>query len=398
MQLPDVRRHIFTSESVTEGHPDKIADQISDAVLDEIYKEDPNGRVACETLVTTGTVIVAGEITTTNLNFFKNLPDLVRSVVKDIGFTNSEYGFDYKSCGVINLIHGQSPHIAMGVDTGGAGDQGMMFGYACDETEELMPMPIMLAHRLVRRLSEARRNGEVAHLRPDGKSQVSVEYANGKPVRVDAVVVSTQHDPHPTKPNAMPDGLREEVEHKIIRAVVPAEMLDEKTKIHINPTGCFEVGGPHGDTGLTGRKILVDTYGGMGRHGGGAFSGKDPTKVDRSACYMARYIAKNIVAAGLASRCEVQLAYAIGVADPVSVLVNTFGTGIIDEDRLTELVRAHFPLTPRGIIEHLKLRRPIYRPTAAFGHFGRKEETFTWEAVDKAAALREDARVASAAR
>jgi S-adenosylmethionine synthetase len=398
MQLPDVRRHIFTSESVTEGHPDKIADQISDAVLDEIYKEDPNGRVACETLVTTGTVIVAGEITTTNLNFFKNLPDLVRSVVKDIGFTNSEYGFDYKSCGVINLIHGQSPHIAMGVDTGGAGDQGMMFGYACDETEELMPMPIMLAHRLVRRLSEARRNGEVAHLRPDGKSQVSVEYANGKPVRVDAVVVSTQHDPHPTKPNAMPDGLREEVEHKIIRAVVPAEMLDEKTKIHINPTGCFEVGGPHGDTGLTGRKIIVDTYGGMGRHGGGAFSGKDPTKVDRSACYMARYIAKNIVAAGLASRCEVQLAYAIGVADPVSVLVNTFGTGIIDEDRLTELVRAHFPLTPRGIIEHLKLRRPIYRPTAAFGHFGRKEETFTWEAVDKAAALREDARVASAAR
>jgi len=397
LKLPDARRHIFTSESVTEGHPDKIADQISDAVLDEIYKSDPNARVACETLVTTGTVIVAGEITTTNLQFFKDLPDLVRGVVKDIGFTNSEYGFDYKSCAVLNLIHGQSPHIAMGVDTGGAGDQGMMFGYACDETEELMPMPIMLAHRLVRRLSEARRKGEVAHLRPDGKSQVSVEYVNGRPVRVDAVVVSTQHDPHPSRPNTMPDGLREEIEAKIIRAVVPPGMIDNATRIHINPTGCFEVGGPHGDTGLTGRKIIVDTYGGMGRHGGGAFSGKDPTKVDRSACYMARYIAKNIVAAGLASRCEVQVAYAIGVAEPVSVLVNTFGTGIIDEERLTELVRAHFPLTPRGIIEHLKLRRPIYRSTAAFGHFGRKEDTFTWEAVDKAAALREDARVASAA-
>ncbi len=396
--MPDSRRHIFTSESVTEGHPDKIADQISDAVLDEIYKSDTAARVACETLVTTGTVIVAGEITTKNLQFFKDLPDLVRGVVKDIGFTNSEYGFDYKSCAVLNLIHGQSPHIAMGVDTGGAGDQGMMFGYACDETEELMPMPIMLAHRLVRRLSEARRNGEVRHLRPDGKSQVSVEYANGRPVRVDAVVVSTQHDPHPSKPNTMPDGLVEEIEEKIIRAVVPAEMLDSRTKIHINPTGCFEVGGPHGDTGLTGRKIIVDTYGGMGRHGGGAFSGKDPTKVDRSACYMARYIAKNIVAAGLATRCEVQLAYAIGVANPVSVLVNTFGTGVIDEERLTELVRAHFPLTPRGIIDHLKLRRPIYRATAAFGHFGRKEQSFTWEAVDKAAALREDARVASAAR
>jgi S-adenosylmethionine synthetase len=397
LKLPDSRRHIFTSESVTEGHPDKIADHISDAVLDEIYKSDPAARVACETLVTTGTVIVAGEITTTNLQFFKDLPDLVRGVVRDIGFTNSEYGFDYKSCAVLNLIHGQSPHIAMGVDTGGAGDQGMMFGYACDETEELMPMPIMLAHRLVRRLSEARRSGEVKHLRPDGKSQVSVEYVNGRPVRVDAVVVSTQHDPHPSKPNTMPDGLVDEIREKIIRAVVPASMLDSQTKIHINPTGCFEVGGPHGDTGLTGRKIIVDTYGGMGRHGGGAFSGKDPTKVDRSACYMARYIAKNIVAAGLATRCEVQLAYAIGVADPVSVLVNTFGTGIIDEERLTELVRAHFPLTPRGIIEHLKLRRPIYRATAAFGHFGRKEESFTWEAVDKAAALREDARVASAA-
>jgi S-adenosylmethionine synthetase len=396
--LADVSRHIFTSESVTEGHPDKISDQVSDAVLDAIIAEDPNARVACETLVTTGTVIVAGEITTKNLTFFKDLPDLVRGVIKDIGFTNSDYGFDYKSCAVINLIHGQSPHIAMGVDTGGAGDQGLMFGYACDETAELMPLPIMLAHKLTQRLSEARRNGEVPHLRPDGKSQVSVEYSNGRPSRIDAIVVSTQHDPHPTKPNAMPDGLVENIREKIIMKVVPAEMVDANTKIYINPTGCFEVGGPHGDTGLTGRKIIVDTYGGMGRHGGGAFSGKDPTKVDRSACYMARYIAKNLVAAGLASRCEVQLAYAIGVAEPVSVLVNTFGTGVIDEERMVELVRAHFPLTPKGMIDHLKLRRPVYRATAAFGHFGRTGETFTWEATDKAAALREDARITVAAR
>ncbi|NWF83083.1 MAG: methionine adenosyltransferase [Bryobacteraceae bacterium] len=396
--MADVSRHIFTSESVTEGHPDKISDQVSDAVLDAIIAEDPNARVACETLVTTGTVIVAGEITTKNLTFFKDLPDLVRGVIKDIGFTNSDYGFDYKSCAVINLIHGQSPHIAMGVDTGGAGDQGLMFGYACDETAELMPLPIMLAHKLTQRLSEARRNGEVPHLRPDGKSQVSVEYSNGRPSRIDAIVVSTQHDPHPTKPNAMPDGLVENIREKIIMKVVPAEMVDANTKIYINPTGCFEVGGPHGDTGLTGRKIIVDTYGGMGRHGGGAFSGKDPTKVDRSACYMARYIAKNLVAAGLASRCEVQLAYAIGVAEPVSVLVNTFGTGVIDEERMVELVRAHFPLTPKGMIDHLKLRRPVYRATAAFGHFGRTGETFTWEATDKAAALREDARITVAAR
>jgi S-adenosylmethionine synthetase len=396
--LADVSRHIFTSESVTEGHPDKIADQVSDAVLDAILKEDPTGRVACETLVTTGTCIVAGEITTNNLKFFRDIPDLAREVIKDIGFTSSEYGFDYKSCSVMNLIHGQSPHIAMGVDTGGAGDQGLMFGYACDETEELMPLPIMLAHKLVQRLSEARNKGEVSHLRPDGKSQVSVEYANGKPTRIDAIVVSTQHDPHPSKPNTMPDGLVDAIRSEIIGKVVPESMVDANTKYHINPTGCFEVGGPHGDTGLTGRKIIVDTYGGMGRHGGGAFSGKDPTKVDRSACYMARYIAKNIVAAGLASRCEVQLAYAIGVADPVSVLVSTFGTGLIDEERMTELVRAHFPLTPKGIIDHLNLRRPIFRATAAFGHFGRSGPGFTWELTDKAAGLREDARIAAAAR
>ena len=394
--MSDATRHIFTSESVTEGHPDKIADQISDAVLDAILAKDPTGRVACETLVTTGTAIVAGEITTTNLEFFKNIPDLVRDVIKDIGFTSSDYGFDYKSCSVMNLIHGQSPHIAMGVDTGGAGDQGLMFGFACDETPELMPLPITLAHKLAQRLSEARRNGEVPHLRPDGKSQVSVEYVNGKPARVDAVVVSTQHDPHPSKPNTMPDGLVENIREKIIKSVVPAAMIDANTKFHINPTGCFEVGGPHGDTGLTGRKIIVDTYGGMGRHGGGAFSGKDPTKVDRSACYMARYIAKNIVAAGLATRCEVQLAYAIGVAEPVSVLVNTFGTGVVDEERLTELVRQHFPLKPKGIIDHLDLRKPIYRKTAAYGHFGR--DGFSWEKTDKADALKQEARLAVGAR
>ncbi|MBI4893465.1 MAG: methionine adenosyltransferase [Acidobacteria bacterium] len=392
--MSDVSRHIFTSESVTEGHPDKIADQVSDAVLDAILREDPTGRVACETLVTTGTCIVAGEITTTNLKFFRDIPDLAREVIRQIGFTSSDYGFDYKSCSVMNLIHGQSPHIAMGVDTGGAGDQGLMFGYACDETPELMPLPITLAHQLVKRLSDARNANEFPHLRPDGKSQVSVEYVNGKPARIDAIVVSTQHDPHPAKANTMPDGLVDNIREKIIKTVVPADMIDANTKFHINPTGCFEVGGPHGDTGLTGRKIIVDTYGGMGRHGGGAFSGKDPTKVDRSACYMARYIAKNIVAAGLASRCEVQLAYAIGVADPVSVLVNTFGTGVVDEERMTELVRAHFPLTPKGIIEHLKLRRPIYQATAAFGHFGRTGDGFTWEATDKAAGLREDARIA----
>ncbi len=386
--MADVSRHIFTSESVTEGHPDKISDQISDAVLDAVMNEDPTGRVACETFITTGLVVVGGEITTKT---YVNVPDLVRSVVDDIGYNDASYGFDCKTCGVLNAIQSQSPDIAMGVDTGGAGDQGMMFGYACDETPELMPMPIMLAHQLTKKLSDARRNGELNFLRPDGKSQVSVEYANGKPARIDAVVVSTQH--HDT---ISTEDLRAQVKAAIIDPIVPSSMVDAGTKFHINPTGRFVIGGPHGDTGLTGRKIIVDTYGGMGRHGGGAFSGKDPTKVDRSACYMARYIAKNIVAAGLASRCEVQLAYAIGVAEPVSVLVDTFGTGLLDETRLVELIRANFPLTPKGIIDHLKLRRPIFRATAAFGHFGRSGDGFTWEATDKAAALREESRVSVA--
>ena len=379
-------RHIFTSESVTEGHPDKVADQISDAVLDAVLEKDPTGRVACEVLVTTGTCFVAGEITTTT---YVDVPRIVRDVIADIGYTDAAFGFDAKTCGVLNAIQAQSPDIAMGVDTGGAGDQGLMFGFACDETAELMPLPIILAHKLVRRLSEARRSGEAAFLRPDGKSQVSVEYVSGKPVRIDAVVVSTQHDEMPI------EELRRLVRKHIIDPVVPAGMVDSRTKYHINPTGRFVIGGPHGDTGLTGRKIIVDTYGGMGRHGGGAFSGKDPTKVDRSACYMARYIAKNLVAAGLASRCEVQLAYAIGVAEPVSVMVDTYGTSVIDEERIVELIRAHFPLTPKGMIEHLQLRRPIYRATAAFGHFGRTEDSFTWEKADKADALREDARIAT---
>lgn len=383
-------RHIFTSESVTEGHPDKMADQISDAVLDAVMAADPNGRVACEVLVTTGIVVVAGEITTTAQI---DVPRLARRVIADIGYTDASYGFDAQTCGILNTIQSQSPDIAMGVDVGGAGDQGLMFGYACNETAELMPLPIELAHKLCRRLSEARRKRILDFLRPDGKSQVSVEYVNGRPVRIDAVVVSTQH--HDT---ISTEALREAVLEHIIKPVVPADMIDSRTKYHINPTGRFVIGGPHGDTGLTGRKIIVDTYGGMGRHGGGAFSGKDPTKVDRSACYMARYIAKNLVAAGLASRCEVQLAYAIGVAEPVSVMVNAFGTGVIEEERMTELVRAHFPLTPQGIIDHLKLRRPIYRATAAYGHFGRNEPTFTWEATDKAELLREEARIAVAAR
>jgi S-adenosylmethionine synthetase len=383
-------RHIFTSESVTEGHPDKMADQISDAVLDAVMADDPTGRVACEVLVTTGICVVAGEITTKT---YVDVPKLAREVIAGIGYTDAAMGFDAKTCGVLNTIQSQSPDIAMGVDTGGAGDQGLMFGFACDESPELMPLPIMMAHKLVRQLSKVRRAGDLLFLRPDGKSQVSVEYANGRPKRIDAVVVSTQHDE-----DVSTEDLRKEIKKHIIDPVVPSNMVDSATRYHINPTGRFVIGGPHGDTGLTGRKIIVDTYGGMGRHGGGAFSGKDPTKVDRSACYMARYIAKNLVAAGLASRCEVQLAYAIGVADPVSVMVNTFGTGIIDEDRMVELIRAHFPLTPKGMIEHLKLRRPIYRKTAAFGHFGRTEETFSWEAADKAALLREDARIVSAAR
>jgi S-adenosylmethionine synthetase len=384
--LPEPNRHIFTSESVTEGHPDKIADQISDAVLDAVLKDDPSGRVACETFITTGFTVVGGEITTTT---YVNVPDLVRAVVNDIGYNDATYGFDGKTCGILNAIQSQSPDIAMGVDTGGAGDQGLMFGYACDETPELMPLPIMLAHKLTRRLSEVRRAGVVEFLRPDGKSQVSVEYVNGRPARLDAIVVSTQH--HDT---VSTDELRKQVKKHVIDPVVPSGMVDSNTKFHINPTGRFVIGGPHGDTGLTGRKIIVDTYGGMGRHGGGAFSGKDPTKVDRSACYMARYIAKNLVAAGFGTRCEVQLAYAIGVAEPVSVRVDTFGTGVLDEARMVELVRAHFPLTPKGMIDHLRLRRPIYRTTAAFGHFGRTEPSFTWESADRAEQLREDARLA----
>jgi S-adenosylmethionine synthetase len=383
------QRHLFTSESVTEGHPDKIADQISDAVLDAVLEQDPYGRVACEVLVTTGICVVAGEITTT---CYVDVPRVARQTIQDVGYTDAAFGFDCKTCGVLNAIQPQSPDIAMGVDPGGAGDQGLMFGYACDETPELMPLPITMAHKLVRRLSEVRRAGTLDFLRPDGKSQVSVEYVGGRPKRIDAVVVSTQHSD-----DVSTETLRAEVKKHIIDAVLPAGMVDSGTKYHINPTGRFVVGGPHGDTGLTGRKIIVDTYGGMGRHGGGAFSGKDPTKVDRSACYMARYIAKNLVAAGLASRCEVQLAYAIGVAEPVSVMVNAFGTGTIPEEKMTAMIRAHFPLTPKGIIDHLKLRRPIYRKTAAFGHFGRTEESFSWEATDKAEELRQEAPVAEAA-
>ena len=381
-------KYIFTSESVTEGHPDKVADQVSDAVLDAVLAADPRGRVACETLVTTGLCLVAGEITTTT---YVDVPKVVRGVIADIGYTDAAFGFDSKTCGILNVIQSQSPDIAMGVDTGGAGDQGLMFGYACDETAELMPLPIMLAHKLVRQLSDIRRSGKLKYLRPDGKSQVSVEYVDGKPKRITAVVLSTQHDDDVTT-----EQLQKDVKKYIIDAVIPSGMVDSSTAYHINPTGRFVIGGPHGDTGLTGRKIIVDTYGGMGRHGGGAFSGKDPTKVDRSACYMARYVAKNIVAAGLASKTEVQLAYAIGVAEPVSVNVNTFGTGKIEDVRIAELIRENFKLTPAGMIKHLDLRRPIYRVTAAFGHFGRTEKSFTWEATDRAEALREDARLTAA--
>ena len=378
--MAEAMKRIFTSESVTEGHPDKMADQISDAVLDAVLKDDPMGRVACEVMVTTGLCIVAGEITTKT---YVEVADLAREVIKEIGFDDAAFGYDGNTCGVLNVIQRQSPHIAMGVDTGGAGDQGLMFGFACDETPELMPLPIQMSHKLVRQLSEVRRSKGLPYLRPDGKSQVSVQYENGKPVRIDAVVISTQHGD-----DISTEQLRAEVRKHVIDPVLPANMVDENTKYHINPTGRFVIGGPNGDTGLTGRKIIVDTYGGMGRHGGGAFSGKDPTKVDRSACYMARYIAKNIVAAGLATRCEVQLAYAIGVAEPVSVLVDTFGTGTASGEKLAEAVKANFKLTPKGIIETLNLRRPIYRATAAFGHFGRTEATFTWEITDKAAALK----------
>ena len=375
-------RYHFTSESVTEGHPDKIADQISDSILDAILAQDPVGRVACETLVTTGLAIIAGEITT---SCYVDFPKIVRETIREVGYTRAKYGFDADTCAVLSSIHEQSPDIAQGVDPGGAGDQGLMFGYACTETPELMPLPIMLAHKLVKGLSCMRRDGVLDYLRPDGKSQVSVEYDNGKPIRVDTVVVSTQHSS--TVSN---DTLREDITDRIVHKVIPAELMDSKTRILINPTGRFVVGGPHGDAGVTGRKIIVDTYGGAAPHGGGAFSGKDPTKVDRSACYMARYVAKNVVASGLAERCMVQLAYAIGVAEPVSVLIDTEGTGVIQDEKIAELVRAHFKLTPRGIIESLDLRRPIYKKTAAFGHFGRTEPEFTWEKTDKAAALRAD--------
>ncbi|MBA2620646.1 MAG: methionine adenosyltransferase [Acidobacteria bacterium] len=371
--------YLFTSESVTEGHPDKIADQISDAILDAILEQDPKGRVACETLVTTGLAVVAGEITTTaQVNYKK----IIRETIEEIGYNDAVYGYDSNTCSVIDAIGTQSPDIAQGVDTGGAGDQGLMFGFACNETDELMPLPIQLAHNLTRRLSEARRSGELPYLRPDGKSQVTVEYRDGRPFRVDAVVISTQHAEEVTN-----ETLRSDILEKVIKNTVPQELLDEKTKYHINPTGRFVVGGPMGDAGVTGRKIIVDTYGGYAPHGGGAFSGKDPTKVDRSAAYMARYIAKNIVAAGLAEKCTVQLAYAIGIAEPVSVLVDTDGTGRVDDSKISEAVRKIFELTPAGIIETLDLRRPIFKATARFGHFGRTNDEFTWEKTDKVDAL-----------
>jgi S-adenosylmethionine synthetase len=374
---------------VTEGHPDKIADQISDAVLDAVLAQDAMGRVACETLVTTGLAMVAGEITTSAVLDYS---EIIRGVIRDVGYTRSEYGFDADTCAVISSIKRQSPDIAMGVDTGGAGDQGLMFGYACDETDELMPLPIVLAHKLVKRLSEVRKSGSCEFLRPDGKSQVTVEYSDGQPVRVDTVVISTQHSDAVSNKE-----LHDSIQREVIQHVVPKNLIDARTKFHINPTGRFVVGGPMGDAGLTGRKIIVDTYGGYSRHGGGAFSGKDPTKVDRSACYMARYVAKNIVAAGLARRAEVQLAYAIGVAEPVSVMVDSFGTGTMPDEQMTNVIRSVFSLTPRAIIETLDLRRPIYRPTAAFGHFGRSEPSFTWERSDKAAELRREAGLNSTA-
>ncbi len=377
------RNFLFTSESVTEGHPDKIADQISDAILDAVLEQDPQARVACESVVTTGLVFVTGEITAKGTVEY---PSIARKTIEEIGYTRAKYGFDCHTCGVLIAIHEQSPDIAQGVDPGGAGDQGMMFGYACNETEELMPLPILLAHKLVRRLTEVRKTRTLDFLRPDGKSQVSIVYENGKPVRVDSVVISTQHS-EAVKTKVLRDAIIEQV----ILPVLPKTMSDEKTKFHINPTGRFVVGGPQGDSGLTGRKIIVDTYGGMGHHGGGAFSGKDPSKVDRSASYMARYIAKNLIAAGVAERCEIQLAYAIGVAEPVSVMVNSFGTGLVEEEKLVQLVRDIFPLTPLGIIDHLELRRPIYRQTAAYGHFGRTEKGFSWELTNKAEEIRQAA-------
>ncbi|HLZ49710.1 MAG TPA: methionine adenosyltransferase [Candidatus Acidoferrum sp.] len=384
-----LRNFLFTSESVTEGHPDKIADQISDAVLDEVMRQDPKGRVACETLVTTGLAVVAGEITTSAIVDYDTL---VRDTIRGVGYTRAKYGYDAETCAVMCTVKRQSPDIAMGVDTGGAGDQGLMFGFACDETEELMPMPIQLAHRLTQRLSEVRRSNKVDFLRPDGKSQVTIEYRDGRPVRVDCVVISTQHSEKVSNAD-----LRDAITQHVIRPIIPTSMLDSKTKYHINPTGRFVIGGPMGDAGLTGRKIIVDTYGGYSRHGGGAFSGKDPSKVDRSACYMARYIAKNIVAAGLARTAEVQLAYAIGVAEPVSVMADTFGTAAVSEEKITALIRENFSLTPKGIIEALNLRRPIYKDTAAYGHFGRSGAGFTWEHTDRADALRKAAGLGVAA-
>ena len=384
--MPHSATQLFTSESVSEGHPDKLSDKISDAVLDGVLAEDPLGRVACETLVTTDLCVVAGEIRTSAALDFEQI---ARDTIREIGYNDPAYGFDAGTCAVKTHLHQQSTDIAMGVDTGGAGDQGLMFGFACRETDALMPLPIMLAHELVQRLTEVRKAGLLKFLRPDGKSQVTVQYEGSKPVRIDAVVVSTQHDPVEGPTLASQAQLREQVREAVIDHVVPADLVDEHTKYHINPTGQFEIGGPHGDCGLTGRKIIVDTYGGMGRHGGGAFSGKDPTKVDRSACYMARHIAKNIVWAGLADRCEVQLAYAIGVADPVSVRVDTYGTGQLGDERLAEVVMELFPLTPAGLIEYLDLRRPIYKPTAAYGHFGRSGDTFTWEQPTRVDALKQ---------
>jgi S-adenosylmethionine synthetase len=384
-----LRNFLFTSESVTEGHPDKISDQISDAVLDEVLRQDTKGRVACETLVTTGLVVVAGEISTSAIVDYDTL---VRNTIRGVGYDRAKYGFDAETCAVMCTVKRQSPDIAMGVDTGGAGDQGLMFGFACDETEELMPMPIQLAHRLTQRLSEVRKSGRVDFLRPDGKSQVTIEYRDGRPARVACVVISTQHSEKVSSAD-----LRDAVTEHVIRPIIPAAMLDSKTKYHINPTGRFVIGGPMGDAGLTGRKIIVDTYGGYSRHGGGAFSGKDPSKVDRSACYMARYIAKNLVAAGLARKAEVQLAYAIGVAEPVSVMAETFGTASVSEEKITALIREYFSLTPKGIIETLDLRRPIYKDTAAYGHFGRSGPGFTWERTDRADALRKAAGLGVAA-
>lgn len=376
---------MFTSESVTEGHPDKLADQISDAVLDAILEQDPTGRVACEALLTTGLVIVAGEITT---RAYVEIPDVVRRTLELVGYTRAKYGFDFHTCGVLTAIQSQSPDIALGVDTGGAGDQGMMFGFACDETPELMPMPIMLAHKLARRLAAIRKEGEVTYLRPDGKTQVTVEYEHGVPKRIDKVVVSTQH-----QPNIPQATIREDMIERVVKPILPPEMVDSRTEIFVNPTGAFSVGGPQADTGLTGRKIIVDTYGGMAKHGGGCFSGKDPTKVDRSAAYMMRYVAKNVVAAGLAKRCELQVAYAIGKAEPMGIMVDTWRTSTIPEDKIGELILKYFDLTPKGIMDKLDLRRPIYKQTAAYGHFGRTDLDVPWEDTDMAEVLRKDAGI-----